>query len=176
MKHTKSLNSRILGLPFVLALVIPAVALPMEDPCIPDGDSQEYEADRPSCPHPDGEWIGGGSGDPKVYDEDLIADDEMGDADPGTDPNTVSVEVSNDNGDLSGPNGETVNGRLDGACAEVYVEWTYRVKHTVNFHYATHTVFEPGGVGGGQEWGLASSKSFYTYHTVRLEPKEICPC
>jgi len=175
MKHTK-LFSRLLGLPFVFTLVIPALALPAGNPCIPDGGSQTYDADRPDSPDPNGEWVSNGTGDPKAYDEDVALDDEMGAADPGSDPSTVTVEVSNDGGDISGPNGNTVNGGTDGPCAEVYIEWTYRVKHTINFHWTGSTQFEPGGIGGGQEYGFATSFSFYTYHTVRTGTTEACPC
>ena len=162
----------------VLAGAAPGFALAAmaETPCVPDGGSSEYEFDRPDLPEANREWTHNGTGNPQASDEDAFSDDDMGDADSGSDPNTASVTVSNSDGDLSGPNDETVNGGADGDCAEVYVTWSYRVLHTISLGLGQKVSYKPAGVGGATMLSVGWTFSWYTYGTVESENKEVCPC
>ncbi len=113
--------SLLVGAPLLFA----AVAIP----CVPDGGSSTVTLPRPPLPPapagaPGSSSWGGGA--PQAYEhDDASPNDPMGPATPGSGGSDASVEVSNSGGDLSGPNGDVVNGGWEGDCIEVTICWTY---------------------------------------------------
>jgi hypothetical protein len=61
------------------------------------------------------QWSGDGeTGTPQAWEDDLgVGDEPMGDASAGSPPDTASVVVRNDRGNLEGPNGTDQNARCD---------------------------------------------------------------
>lgn len=164
----------------LLALFTLALPILVEDPpCVPEGGSSEVEFERPELDEagdPAGaEWTGEG-GDPEAFDEDVASDDSMGDADSEDGGSTATVTVENEEGDLSGPNGEVVNGGLDGDCAEVYVEWTYRYPARVTTLFGTGLNFDFGIFGQLFNFSRAVTVTVWAEGTKRDGPKEVCPC
>jgi hypothetical protein len=148
-------------------------------PCVPDGKTTNPQFNRPPLGGPGdpvgAEWVDRGSsesdnsGDPQAFESDgLSGDDAMGDAAPSADGGKAEVPVTNDGGDLSGPDGEDQNGGVEGKCIEVYVEWTYR--YPVEIRRSK----------GVSLWGYSYSETVITIvwkeGKKRSKVKEICPC
>lgn len=178
----------------ILALTLFALPLAFagesSDPCVPDGATKDVTFDLPDAGDlgthgPDGqhgpsnggpafEWLGNHDGKPaKALESDPISsDDPMGNGLVDPENQTVSVPVKNDDGDLSGPNGDVQNGVGEGDCIEVYMTVTYRV-----WEPSTEIVsfkLDPFGIGGGfsmtrTHWGW----HYYQYTTVE---RDVCPC
>jgi hypothetical protein len=156
----------------------PPTSNPSTAPCVPEGSRVTPDFDRPPLGQPGdpvgAEWVhspgtADGSGDPQMREKDSFSgDDPMGTANPSSDGSTASAPIDNDDGDLSGPNGEDQNGGSEGPCIEVYVEWTYR--YPVTIHKSI----------GASIWGFSSGEIeivvVWKYAKKRAKVKEICPC
>lgn len=113
----------------------------------------------------DGHALAGGSGDPRIMDEDFglgaLNDDEMGAAaiptddqgDPLNNKARAPLKANGSKG-ITGPNGINVTGSDRGECAEVYVSWTF--------------YFQP-------EWGPLKF-NFWIEGSVKSQVVEVCPC
>lgn len=131
-----------------LGLLAPAVEAASTEICVQDGEEQGICFRRPrlraeGIPS-DAKWARGG-GDPTAKDDDVVSDDDLGKAKSHVNGKYACVDIANDGGDLSGPNGEPQTGFGEGDCLEVYMEWTYH--YTVTVEHCTT-------VGGGLEFGL----------------------
>lgn len=147
----------------LLAVVVTAAIGFANSTCIKDGASAEVATIRPASP-PSGTWT---STDPKMKEDDSTSpDDEMGDA--TTDSSGVTKgQVSNTNGDLSGPNGEDQNGVTEGNCIEVKFCWEYTV--WVAGHYGFYVA------GDEIRWGWIPGYSELLW-SCSTPPQEVCPC
>ncbi len=181
------MTTKIIGLVVLLVahmgLLAPSVEAADSDICVEAGDEQAICFRRPALRAEgipsDARWARGG-GDPSAKDEDVVSDDELGKASSHVNGKYACVDIANDDGDLSGPNGESQTGVGEGECIEVYMEWTYF--YTVTVEHCTT-------VGGGLEFGLPSKggsgttqlskQSCITWTEiaagkVKSEPKTVC--
>ncbi len=148
-------------------------------PCVPDGTTTTPQFGRPPLGGPGdpvgAEWVDRGtdpddnSGDPQAFEQDgFSGDDSMGGATPSADGGQAGVPVTNEGGDLSGPNGEDQNGGAEGKCIEVYVEWTYRYPVEIRRSKSLSL------------WGYTDGEIEITIiwkeGKKRSKVKEICPC
>jgi len=148
-----------------LLLLVPigTAAIPVTNPCIPDGTSE----DVPFTPNMMATGIPVGAmsvGTPDWYDQDVVSDDYMGSGDP--------LPIENKGGNLSGPSGEVVNGGLDGDCIELIVYSTIRYQVTVSVTGGVK--IEPGGVGGSGS--TTSTVTIWVNRRVGWDAGEWCPC
>lgn len=185
MQHRSILGSvRRMGATLAAAAVLAPLGFTLQDcatdpPCISSGTAATVTFTRPSLLTP-GTPVGAiwssGTGDPQAFDEDPALDDLMGDGIPGSPPTTASVIISNFNGDLSGPNGVTVNGGTDGDCIEVYMRWTYLYQETVTHTTISEFEFKPGGMGSGSGTSQSTSVTYWRAGYKFSCKKDVCPC
>jgi len=123
-------------LPLLAAFALPPAPTPPGDcqpgQCIPDGDSCQvcHSAHFPQLP--ENGWVEGGPEGQELEDDDTSCDDAMGMTEvtcTPTEPTETSGfdctscgTVTNEGGELKGPNGVTQNGFPEGDCIEVKVE------------------------------------------------------
>jgi hypothetical protein len=147
---------KLLAMFLVAPLALPSSA--PEDPCLAPGECITICFARPPLGQPgdpaDAEWIGGGSGKPKGLEDDVLSDDELGDA-SGIDP--ACIEICNDGGNLEGPNGDDQNEGTEGDTIEVKVCWTYRYRETVTTGSSTSTTTGISINGGSTQTGHTTS-------------------
>lgn len=131
----------------LLALVAPALVVAIALPCVPCGGSSPVTLPRPSLPSAPSGAPGSSSwstDDPPRAEEhdDITPNDPMGPATEDASTNTGSVEVTNDHGDLKGPNGNDQNGGGEGECIEVAICWFYWTWTLVTDYVPTETGWE----------------------------------
>lgn len=158
---------------FSLALIGSfSLAIRLAIPCVPDGGTSTTSLDRPKLPEaesgaPEPSSWEGGQGSPTAEEhDDATSNEPMGNATPSADGSSASVDVSNSGGDLSGPNGDVVNGGWEGDCIEVQICWHYTTWVKVLQFVFTETGF----------------RTRYVWIKVRREicnggnDTEVCPC
>ncbi len=138
--------------------------------CVPDGSTGKVNFPRPELDQPgipvDARWAPGG-GAPEAFEKDRFSSDDPMPTAPGSgDPAEVPVE--NAGGKLKDGNGKTQNGGREGACIEVYVEWTY--------YYAVKQ--SRGGTISlsGASWTHGECWYVWVAGKIRSKVKQVCPC
>ncbi|MFT7484167.1 MAG: hypothetical protein ACI9F9_000007 [Candidatus Paceibacteria bacterium] len=168
----KALRAPLFSIPLAtLIAAVPAIASPFFDSqCVKDGETTPitFDADMP---------VGGEVKDNSTrgFESDTVSDDPLGagDAQMNEDGSaTVSVDITNEAGRLSGPNGTVQTGFGEGDCIEVYV--TFTVRYKVQMCTRASLGAKPWGVGGSivtetcwEQWISRKMKS---------KTKTVCPC
>jgi hypothetical protein len=152
-------------------------------PCAELGVESDYKFQRPSIPSSGmdttAQWDNPGTptkeeGVPAVFEHDSLSpNDAMGTPEATASPDEVNVKIKNEGGKLSGPNGDIVNGGLEGSCIEVQVRWTYWYQKTV-------TVSSTSGI----DWiihlttTVSETRNIWVSEDIYapVPPVVICPC
>lgn len=158
-----------------LVLSATLLATPIPDgssaDCLPDGDSTTLcfpaDWDGPTAPA----HYSFVDGSATAHESDASGSQDMGaGSHDGGDPGEICVKVTNNGGDLAGPNGVTQNGGDEGDCIEVFVKFKLRYKATI----CDGVELEPGeeppaGASCYQAWRTRSV-------TTKDEAQSLCPC
>lgn len=159
----------------MLTMLIGCVAA-QNAPCVPSAHVAHITFTRPSLIQANmpvgAEWHPIESGDPQAFESDVFSNDAMGPAAAGNPPDTASVDVTNQNGNLNDATGRTQNGGGEGDCIEVVVCWTYRFPVTVS--RSIDGTFKLGDVEVGQSGSI--SLVIWQVATICSEEVVICPC
>lgn len=124
--------------------------------CIPDGGSEEYCIDLKLG---DVDRISGAG-----YESDRFFDDPLGEvtiSPVGKGVYHLCLTISNDGGELSGPNGIVQNEGGEGDCIEVYIKTTFGFQTTIS---ATGPL------------GIGASITTATTDSSKSSSKMMCPC
>lgn len=173
-------------------LAVPALSQQAgaQEPCVLEGKTQGVTFPRPDLLAPgfplNSNWVGG-TGEPCAYEDDsFFGDDPVGPATPcwGFNVNCATVPITNDNGNLIGPNGEVLNGGFgEGECIELYTCWTFTfpIKVTRCFSVGFQFKLSPGegvpiGPSGGVGKEVCVQFDIQVVGTTCSSPKDLCPC
>jgi hypothetical protein len=169
------LSSSLWRIALMVALLVGSVAA-QNAPCVPSGHQAHITFTRPSLIQANmpvgAEWHPNASGNPQAFESDVFSNDPMGPAAAGNPPDTASVDVTNQNGNLNDATGRTQNGGGEGDCIEVIVCWTYRFPVTVSM--SSDVGIKLGEVEVGRSDGV--SIVIWKVATLCSDEVVICPC